>query len=239
MDLQKILKIVAANIGVLSIGFLAWIISAGDDAIKAGESASSVSTYMYVAYFVLAVAVLSVVVFTVLNLIHNAAGLKNTLISIAAFILLALICYFVFASGVETILKDGSVLTVVQSKLVGAGLYLFYILALVAGLTMLFFSTTNQASLSEKVVNIVVKTIPALCVLIVFAFFGVGEDGSDVQYIDPCKCARNAILVQKPQFSQKIQDKCANFSKYLTEDEKKERLEEIMRDCPETLNVFK
>lgn len=186
MDLQKILKIVAANIGVLSIGFLAWIISAGDDAIKAGESASSVSTYMYVAYFVLAVAVLSVVVFTVLNLIHNAAGLKNTLISIAAFILLALICYFVFASGVETILKDGSVLTVVQSKLVGAGLYLFYILALVAGLTMLFFSTTNQASLSEKVVNIVVKTIPALCVLIVFAFFGVGDDSPGV---DLCRCA--------------------------------------------------
>ena len=144
MDLQKLLKIVAALVGVVSIIFLVMIISSGDDAIKAGESASSVSTYMYIAYFILAVAVLAVVFFTVSNLISNAASLKNTLISIGAFTLLALICYFVFASGVETMLKDGSVLTVGESKLVGAGLYLFYALALVAGLTMLFFGVKKS-----------------------------------------------------------------------------------------------
>ena len=144
MDLQKLLKIVAAVVGVVSIIFLVMIISSGDDAIKAGESASSVSTYMYIAYFILTVAVLAVVFFTVSNLISNAAGLKNTLISIGAFTLLAFICYFVFASGVETMLKDGSVLTVGESKLVGAGLYLFYALALVAGLTMLFFGVKKS-----------------------------------------------------------------------------------------------
>ena len=67
MDLQKLLKIIAAVVGVVSIIFLVTIISAGDDAIKAGESATSVSTYMYVAYFILAIAVLAVVFFTVLN----------------------------------------------------------------------------------------------------------------------------------------------------------------------------
>ena len=139
MDLQKLLKIIAAVVGVVSIIFLVTIISAGDDAIKAGESASSVSTYMYVAYFILAIAVLAVVFFTVKNLVSNAAGLKNTLISIGAFVVLALICYFVLASGTETVLKDGSILTESQSKLVGAGLYLFYALALVAAGTMLFF----------------------------------------------------------------------------------------------------
>jgi len=139
MDLQKLLKIIAAVVGVLSIVFLVSIISAGDDAIKAGESASSVSTLMYVAYFILAVAVLAVVLFTVLNLVSNAAGLKNTLVSIGAFLVLALICYFVLASGTETVLKDGSILTESHSKLVGAGLYLFYALAIVAGGTMLGF----------------------------------------------------------------------------------------------------
>lgn len=139
MDLQKLLKIIAAVVGVLSIVFLVSIISAGDDAIKAGESASSVSTLMYVAYFILAVAVLAVVLFTVLNLVSNAAGLKNTLVSIGAFLVLALICYFVLGSGTETVLKDGSILTESQSKLVGAGLYLFYTLAIVAGGTMLGF----------------------------------------------------------------------------------------------------
>ena len=139
MDLQKSLKIIAAVVGVVSIIFLVTIISAGDDAIKAGESASSVSAYMYVAYFILAIAVLAVVFFTVKNLVSNAAGLKNTLISIGAFVVLALICYFVLASGTETVLKDGSILTEGQSKLVGAGLYLFYALAIVAAGTMLFF----------------------------------------------------------------------------------------------------
>ena len=139
MDLQKLLKIIAAVVGVVSIMFLVTIISAGDDAIKAGESATSVSTYMYVAYFILAIAVLAVVFFTVKNLVSNAAGLKNTLISIGAFVVLALICYFVLASGTETVLKDGSILTEGQSKLVGAGLYLFYTLALGAAGTMLFF----------------------------------------------------------------------------------------------------
>ena len=148
MDSQKILKIVtaivAAIVGLFSILFLAIIISEGDDAVKAGEGALSVSIYMLIAYFVLLIAVLAVVIFTVINLISNAAGLKNTLISIGAFILLALTCYFVFASGVETMLKDGSVLTVTESKLVGAGLNLFYALAFVAGGTMLFFGVKKS-----------------------------------------------------------------------------------------------
>lgn len=139
MDLQKLLKIVAAVVGVLSIVFLVSIISTGDDAIKAGEGASSVNTFMYVAYFILAIAVLAVDLFTIVNLISNAAGLKNTLISVGAFLLLALICYFVFATGTETVLKDGSILTEGESKLVGTGLYLFYALGIVAGGTMLGF----------------------------------------------------------------------------------------------------
>lgn len=148
MDSQKILKIVtaivAAIVGLFSILFLAIIISEGDDAVKAGAGALSVSLYMSIAYFVLLIAVLAVVIFTVINLISNATVLKNTLISIGAFILLALICYFVFASGVEIMLKDGSVMTVAESKLVGAGLYLFYALAFVAGGTMLFFGVKKS-----------------------------------------------------------------------------------------------
>ena len=144
MDLQKLLKIIAAVIGVMSIAFLVTIITKGDDAIKAGNGSGSVSSYMFVAYFIIAAAVSSVIFFTISNLISNVVELKNTLISISAFILLALICYFVFASGVETMLKDGSVLSIAQSKLVGAGLYLFYTLAFVAAGTMLFFGVKKS-----------------------------------------------------------------------------------------------
>lgn len=139
MDLQKLLKIVAAVVGVISVFFLVTIISTGDEAIKTGEAESSVSTYMYVAYIVLGLAVLAVIWFTLKNLISNAAGLKNTLTAIGAFVVLALICYFGLATGVETPLKDGSILTEGQSKMVGAGLHLFYALALIAAVTMIFF----------------------------------------------------------------------------------------------------
>ena len=139
MDLQKLLKIVALIIGIISIFFLITIISYGDDSIRAIDNPTTVNSYMYLAYFVLILTVISVIVFTILNFISNAAALKSTLISVGSFILLSLICYFIFASGEETMLKDGSVLSTSQSKLIGAGLYLFYSLAFIAGGTMFFF----------------------------------------------------------------------------------------------------
>ena len=139
MDLQKLLKIVAIVTGVISIFFLASILSAGDEAIKAGESGGTVNVFMYVSYTVLAIAVLIVLAFTVLNLVSNTSGFKNTLIGIGAFVVLSLLCYFGFANGVETPLKDGNMLTANGSRLIGAGLYLFYFLALIAGGIMLGF----------------------------------------------------------------------------------------------------
>ena len=74
MDLQKILKVVAVIIGVISIFFLGNILSAGDEAIKAGESSGTVNVFMYVSYSILAIAALIVLVFTVLNLVSNTSG---------------------------------------------------------------------------------------------------------------------------------------------------------------------
>ena len=139
MDLQKLLKIVAIVTGVISIFFLASILSAGDEAIKAGESGGTVNVFMYVSYTVLAIAVLIVLAFTVLNLVSNTSGFKNTLIGIGAFVVLSLLCYFGFANGVESPLKDGNMLSANGSRLIGAGLYLFYFLALIAGGIMLGF----------------------------------------------------------------------------------------------------
>jgi|TARA_B110001469_G_scaffold86845_1_gene82273 hypothetical protein len=139
MDLQKLLKIVAIVIGVISIFFLGSIISTGDEAIKAGEASGTIDIFMNVSYVILAIAVLIVLVFTVLNLVSNTAGLKNTLMGVAAFAVLTLLCYYGFASGVETPLKDGNMLSASGSRLVGAGLYLFYVLAVIAGGIMLGF----------------------------------------------------------------------------------------------------
>ena len=139
MNLQKLLKIVAIVIGVISIFFLGSIISTGDEAIKAGEASGTIDVFMNVSYVILAIAVLIVLVFSVLNLVSNTAGLKNTLMGVGAFVVLTLLCYFGFANGVETTLKDGDILSESGSRLVGAGLYLFYFLAVIAGGIMLGF----------------------------------------------------------------------------------------------------
>ena len=61
-----------------------------------------------------------------------------TLKNVGAFVVLAAIAYFGFASGVETPMKDGEVLSEGGSKLVGAGLYLFYFLLIAAVGLMLY-----------------------------------------------------------------------------------------------------
>jgi hypothetical protein len=138
MNSQKILTIIVGVIGIIAIFFLIGIINAGDDAIKAGESSGTVNSFMYIAYAILAVTLALVVVFTIKNIASNPATLKSTLMGVGAFVLLGLICYFVFADGVETPLRDDKVLSAGDSKLVGAGLYMFYALAFIAVGTMLF-----------------------------------------------------------------------------------------------------
>lgn len=141
MNLHKILKIVAAVLGLAGIVFLVRIINEGDEAIKAaaemGDSAI-IEPMAFVAYIIMGLTILFVLIFVLQNLFTNTDTLKNTLMGVGAFVLLALICYFAFANGVETPLRDGEVLSESGSKLVGAGLYMFYFLVVIAGGAMLF-----------------------------------------------------------------------------------------------------
>ncbi len=136
MNLQKIISILLGVVGVVSIALLITVVSAGDDAVKAGESDGAVNGLMTVAYVVLGIILASVVLFTIYNTLSNPANLKRTLMGVGAFALLALISYFV-ATGVETPLKEGGVLSKEGSQLVGAALYLFYFLGAIAGGSML------------------------------------------------------------------------------------------------------
>jgi len=137
--MKKILTILLAIVGVLSIIFLAMIISTGDEAIKAGESSGTVTSFMYIGYLVLILTLIFVVLFSLKNIFSDPETMKSTLKGLGIFALLAAICYFGFAKGVETPLKDGDMLPAGGSKLLGAGLYLFYALLLLAGGSMLYF----------------------------------------------------------------------------------------------------
>jgi len=143
MNSQKIITIIAGVIGVIAMFFLIRIIGVGDEAIKAGESSGIVNTFMYIAYAILALILVLVVLFTLKNIFTDSATLKSTLMGVGAFLVVGLICYFL-ATGVETPMKEGEVLSAGDSKLIGAGLYMFYALAIIAIGTMLLSSVKKM-----------------------------------------------------------------------------------------------
>ena len=138
--MNKIVKIGAGVVGVIAIFFLVRIIGAGDDAIEndLALQGSLVSPFMYIAYIVLAITVAIVAFFSLKNIATHPSVLMSTLKNVGAFVVLAAIAYFGFANGVETEMKDGEVLSEGGSKLVGAGLYLFYFLLIAAIGLMLY-----------------------------------------------------------------------------------------------------
>lgn len=129
MGFHKIFKIISMVLALVGILFGVMIIAGND---------GQIDNMMFVAYAVLFLVIASVVVFTVLNLVSHKEALIGALKGVGSFLVIALICYFVFAEGVETELRDGEMLSASDSKLVGAGLYMFYALAIIASGTMLY-----------------------------------------------------------------------------------------------------
>lgn len=139
--LHKILRIVAAILSFLGVIFLGRIIAKGDDEIKAAALAGDtaiVDPIAITAYIVLGLVILFVVVFVIKNTLTNTKGLKNTLIGIGAFAAVLIISYVVSSGdAMQYKLQDGFA-TEGQSQMVGAGLTAFYILIIVAALSMIF-----------------------------------------------------------------------------------------------------
>lgn len=137
MGLYKILKIVASILALAGIVFAFILINSGE--LILGVNDGQIGNMLIVAYIIFAIVLLFVVIFTLQGLLTHPDALKSTLTGLGAFAVVALICYFVLANGVETPLRDGKVLSAGGSKLVGAGLYMFYALGIIACGTMLLF----------------------------------------------------------------------------------------------------
>jgi hypothetical protein len=123
MSLIKIFRIITSIFAVAGIIIGVMIISGNE---------GQIGSILYLAYVVLATILFFVVLFTLKNTFSNKDTLKSALTSVGAFALVALICYYGLANGVETELRDGDMLSESGSKLVGAGLYMFYALVFIA-----------------------------------------------------------------------------------------------------------
>ena len=154
--LHKILRIVALILSVAGIIFLGMIIAEGDEEIKAAALAGDtaiVDPIAIVAYITLGLIVLFVLVFVVKNLFTNTSGLKNTLIGVGAFVAILVIAY-ILSDSENPVLQDGKnlyrygdkVATGSEVQMSGAGLVAFYILLVLAAITMIFSGVKKTIS---------------------------------------------------------------------------------------------
>ena len=136
MTIHKVLKYLALVIGVIGLILVGRIIIAGDESITASveDQQSLLDPLMWLSYIVLGLSILIVGVFVIRGLFTG--NVKNTLISVGAFLLVIVIAY-VLTDGNETVLKDGTTLSASGDHWVGAGLVMFYILAAVAAGAMI------------------------------------------------------------------------------------------------------
>ena len=98
---------------------------------------------LYNAYVVLFIIVSSVLYFGIKNMIGNKSNLMNTLKGIGSFLALFVVC-FLIASGEETLMREGKILSATSSKFIGAALFMFYSLIIIASGAMLFFGFKNR-----------------------------------------------------------------------------------------------
>lgn len=132
MDLNKIVKIIVAIVGVVALFFLARILMLGDDAIANDASNQGVvSSFIMLAVIVLLATAAVTVLFTLINLITHPSKLKEAIVSIVIFGAIVAIAYFM-STGVEQKLGDGKMLSASGSKWVETGIRTFYFLVVVA-----------------------------------------------------------------------------------------------------------
>ncbi|MEO9952591.1 hypothetical protein [Nonlabens sp.] len=142
MVLHKVLKYLVLLLSLIAMGFFFYTLALGDEAIELnteGSQAVTVSPLIYLAYISLALIAVIVVIFVFKGLFSSAEVLKKSLISVGLLAVVALISYFVLAddsvldaSGKVIELEDGELLTAGTSQWIGASLYMFYILGVVA-----------------------------------------------------------------------------------------------------------
>ena len=130
----NILKYTALGLSLLGILFVLLILS---------DYLFGIDMILYNAYVILFIIVSSVLYFGIKNMIGNKSDLMNTLKGIGSFLALFVVC-FLIASGEETLMREGKILSATSSKFIGAALFMFYSLILIASGTMLFFGFKNR-----------------------------------------------------------------------------------------------
>lgn len=135
MGLYKILRIVALILSVIGIALGLMV---------AGGSEGMIDNMIYVAYVVLAIVIVLVLFYVIKGVF--AGNIKKTLLSLGIFFGIVIVSYLL-SSGtdldLQPFINKGQDITEATSKKVGAGLYTFYALGVLAILSMLSSGLTK------------------------------------------------------------------------------------------------
>jgi len=145
MNFQKIINLSVVVLAVSALVVLGVIIGQGDEYIEMSAmqgNFGAVSVMINLALLVLLVTIAMTLVFSIKNLVSEKSKMKKAGISIGSFLLVFMVA-FLLSSGVETPMQDGQTLSVMQSRLVESGIRTFYLLTLIAGGIMLYFSVSK------------------------------------------------------------------------------------------------
>jgi len=135
MNLNRILTIVIAIIAVVAAVMYISIFRADVDAGETG----SIDGMLQFGKILVIITALIALFFALKNIATDPQKLKKSLISLVIFGILAAVAYAMAGSAIPTGLDDEIVINEGTSKMVGAGIYLFYFLSAIAILAMVVF----------------------------------------------------------------------------------------------------
>ena len=124
MGLHKIIKWVVIVLAVIGAIF-AILLMAGNRGM--------IDNILFLAYVVLALILVIVLIYVLKGLF--AGNVKKTLLSVGMFLAVIVVAYFISSGDdldLQPFIEKGQDVTEATSKKIGAGLYTFYVLAIVA-----------------------------------------------------------------------------------------------------------
>ncbi|WP_417363724.1 hypothetical protein [Galbibacter sp.] len=147
--MYKIAKIIAIILGV--VGLILWVLIARADSDVVAQSGSSannvVGLMLTLGVWTTIIVAIATLLFSLVGLASEPAKLKKALLSVGVFAVVALISYLLATSDgfdFDKMADKGISVSTGTVKLVDAGLWTFYILAVLAVLAMVLGSFKKQ-----------------------------------------------------------------------------------------------
>ena len=134
MNIYKIAIYSALSLSILAIASVLVILS---------DTLIGIDIILTIAYLILFAIIISVLFYSFKGIASDKSSLNSTLKMVGSFLTLFIIC-FLISSGEETLMREGKVLSALSSRFIGAAIFMFYSLILIATGAMLYFGVKNN-----------------------------------------------------------------------------------------------